>query len=79
LADWTEEQRRQFSRHLQSQKDQQEREARTPDVGDLVETPDERRWTVTGRPTPGALDLANDEGEALHSVPRDLVRVVNKA
>jgi hypothetical protein len=79
MADWTDEQREQFARHMEIERERQALEAVTPDVGDLVETPDGRQWSVIRWAAAGALDLANDQGEELHLVSRELVQVIRKA
>lgn len=79
MADWTEDEKQKFEERLAAERECQEREAKHADIGDVVETPDGRQWTVTACPTFGAVDLANDRGEELKRVNRDLVRVIDKA
>ena len=79
MAEWTDEQKARFAAKLKEEKEQQAHEAQRPDVGDIVEASDGSKWTVMRWATMGALDLRNDKGEELHSVDKDLLRVVRKA
>lgn len=79
MAEWTDKQREQFARHVAVEEERKQRQAETPEVGDLVETPDGRQWTVLRWATKGSLDLASERDEELHQLSRELVRVLRKA
>lgn len=76
--EWDAETVRRFQDYLAQLEARERRDQATPEIGDTVETPDERRWRVIRLLHNEQLDLQNDDGEAL-VVPPEFARVIEKA
>lgn len=66
-----------FEQFLKAEEQRKAADARTAEVGDMVETPDGRRWLVVRCPPSDFVDLQREESTI--SVPREFVRVLVKA
>jgi hypothetical protein len=66
-----------FEQFLKAEEQRRAADARTAEVGDMVETPDGRRWLVVRCPPSDLVDLQREESTL--SVPREFVRVLVKA
>lgn len=66
-----------FEQFLKAEEQRRAADARTAEVGDMVETPDGRRWLVVRCPPGDVVDLQREESTI--SVPREFVRVLVKA
>jgi len=66
-----------FEQFLKAEEQRKAADARTAEVGDMVETPDGRRWLVVRCPPSDVVDLQREESTI--TVPREFVRVLVKA
>lgn len=76
MGEWDQSTVKQFGEYLRMVQERANRRGGTAEVGDRVETPDQREWIVVRVLTNDQLDLQR-EGEIL-TVPREFVRVIQK-